>query len=162
MSWDINWKGCRLLFSSHDNLVWAALCNSSSKTFLPKKSVCTTLDDCLHSTGIEFSHSGMKSLVFDGHTQESAQSELLLTSVVNSQSKKALRKKHQNDSSFYSSRILKNHDLPRSLCSLLCSYISMFTQIESIVFLATGMLPNLKKSQIIGATGSEIQPSRKQ
>lgn len=66
---DSNWNGCRLFFSSHDSLFWAALRNSSSKTFLPKKSVCTTLDDCLHSTGIEFSHSGMKSLVFDGHTR---------------------------------------------------------------------------------------------
>lgn len=37
--------------------------------WLANHSSCTALDHCLQSTGIEFSHPGMKSSVFDGHTQ---------------------------------------------------------------------------------------------
>lgn len=108
--------------------------SSHQRKLLPKKSVfgfwlanhsllCTTLDDCLHSSGIEFSHPGMKSsLLWGTHSERSgllSKWAFVHRCCERPRQKEALRKSHQNDSPLYSSHMPRNHDLPKSSCSLL-------------------------------------------
>lgn len=71
--------------------------------------------------GIEFSHPGMKSSVFDKHSERS--NELLLTPVVNIHSRKALRKSHQNKS------LLSIHHTSWRIttCNTICVHFSVLT-----------------------------------